>query len=398
MADIRKAALALEVTTCTRVAAAASGAQYDVTVERDVAAFAPRLAAAQAATVFQSGTFLRAWYATIGEATGEPLLVGVTDRRTGALAALLPLLRHARGGTRIVTFPDHDVSDSNAPLLGPTAPVTAADAQAMWQAVRRALDADLVRFTKMPAEIEGRVNPLTLLRQARASALTGNVLIAPGTWDGYLASLRGMFRKQMRKSWRLFAQHEGARFRRITGAAEAARVFDALARQQSARMHAQGQPYQLDEPEFAAFYSRLVAEGIADGSVVLTALMRGETVVAALLGLTRRNSYVMIRVGSDPAWSHCSPGRLVIVRTLEMLHEEGFRAFDFSVGRYAYKRRLGAQPRPLYDLTDALAPRGVPLLAADRARQFVRARPALHALARRFARPAGKPAQDDDHD
>src|SRR5437588_3876742 len=339
------------------------------------------------ATVFQSESFLWAWYATIGPTVGEALLLSAIDRRTGELAAMLPLVQRAAGRLRIVEFADHCVSDSNAPVLGPAAPSSATEALAMWEAAREVLDADLVRFSKMPPEIEGRINPLTLLPSARLAALTGNVLTIDGSWDDYLASLKGMLRKQLRKSWRIFSENDGATFRRIEDPDEAITVFAELARQQGARLRAQGQPYRLDDPEFAAFYRDLVAEGVADGSVVLTVLMQHDDIVATLLGLARGSTYVMVRISAaNGRWASCSPGRLVIVQTMQMLHAEGFRVFDFSVGDYPYKRRLGACSQPLFDLTEALTWRGLPLLAYDRAKYFLRQHPALHALARRIGK------------
>src|SRR6185295_19106794 len=136
---------------------------------------------------------------------------------------------------------------------------------------------------------------------------------------------------------------------------------------------------------------------VADGSVILTALMQGETVVAALLGLARGDVYVMVRISADAAqWANCSPGRLVIVNTMQSLHREGYRVFDFSVGDYPYKRRLGARGETLFDLTAALTPRGLPLLAYDRARYAVRRDPAVRALARKIM--SKRPAQGGDRD
>jgi CelD/BcsL family acetyltransferase involved in cellulose biosynthesis len=236
-----------------------------------------------------------------------------------------------------------------------------------------------------------------LLPAVRRSSLSGNVLAITGCWDDYLASLKGGLRKRLRKNWRIFTEHEGAAFRRIDDPDEAARVLTVLEAQQAARLRALGQPYRLDEPAFAAFYRRITVDGIADGSVVLTALMRGDEVVATLLGLARADTYVMVRtsVGAQ-RWAHCSPGRLVILQTLHMLHGEGYRRFDFSVGDYPYKQRLGAHRVPVFDLTVALTPRGVPSLAHDRAKQFVRQRPWLHGLVRRMARRSGGSIRADD--
>jgi CelD/BcsL family acetyltransferase involved in cellulose biosynthesis len=373
------------------VARPAPAGRFAIALERREEEIARRVAGAarHAATAFQNEGWLRAWYATIGRTVGVPLLVTATDRGSGELAVMLPLVTRADGRLRIVEFADHGVSDSNAPILGTAAPSGATDAQALWEATRAALtDADLVRFTKMPGEVEDRVNPLALLGAAQRSPLSGNLVAIEGRFDDYLAGLKGMLRKQLRKSWRLFAQHDGAAFRRIDDPDEALAVLATLERQQGARLRAQGQPYRLDEPAFSAFYRAITAEGVADGSVILTTLMQRDEVVAALLGLARGDAYVMVRISTGAErWSHCSPGRLVIVKTMQSLHAEGYRVFDFSVGEYPYKRRLGARGEPLFELTAALTPRGLPLLAYDRAKQVARRYPAIRAFARRILQP-----------
>ena len=63
-------------------------------------------------------------------------------------------------------------------------------------------------------------------------------------------------------------------------------------------------------------------------------------------------------------WSHCSPGRLIIDRTIAALHKEGVREFDFSVGDYDYKRRFGATQFALVDIGAALSWRGWPYACA----------------------------------
>jgi CelD/BcsL family acetyltransferase involved in cellulose biosynthesis len=324
------------------------------------------------------------------------MLLTATDRRTGGLAAMLPLVQRTDGRLRVVEFADYGVSDSNAPVLGPSAPTGAAEARQMWEAMRKVLaSADLVRFTKMPAEIEGRTNPLALLPSARLSSLTGNVLTIEGSWEDYLASLKGMLRKQLRKSWRTFAEHDRTAFRRIDNPDEAVKVLAILERQQGARLRAQGEPYRLDQPEISAFYHTVTTEGVADGSTVLTVLTHHDEVVAALLGLARGGTYVMVRISiGAERWSNCSPGRLIIVQTMKLLHAEGYRVFDFSVGNYPYKRRLGARSRPLFDLTVALTTRALPILVYDRTKRLVRRHPTLHALARRIVKPSGETARE----
>jgi CelD/BcsL family acetyltransferase involved in cellulose biosynthesis len=77
------------------------------------------------------------------------------------------------------------------------------------------------------------------------------------------------------------------------------------------------------------------------------------------------------------------------------LHGQGFRHFDFSIGNYPYKRRLGVEAKPLCDLVTALSPRGLPLQFWDRAAHLIRRNPSLHGLARRaLRRPVAKDASN----
>jgi CelD/BcsL family acetyltransferase involved in cellulose biosynthesis len=374
-------------------------ARYGVHIDRDAKTIAVRLrglAYSAAATAFQSPVWLAAWYATMGTAIGEPMLVTVLESCSGEVAAILPLVRRTDHRINIVEFADGGVSDNNAPILGPAAPSDSPGARTLWDALRDAMPGvDLIRFTKMPAAIDGRVNPLALIGTCHAASVNRNVVTIEGTWERYLKSLERRFRKEIGRSWRVFLGHEGAAFERITDAERAAAVLAELERQQAAHLREQGADYFLDQPEVAAFYRKLLADGLADGNVILTALTCNTEVVAALLGIVHGDTFVMVRIASGTKeWSNCSPGRLVIVRTMQMLHAQGFRHFDFSIGNYAYKRRLGVEPEPLHDLVAATSPYGMPLQLWDRARHLVRRNATLHTLARRLTgrRGADEPA------
>src|SRR5216683_2205456 len=129
------------------------------------------------------------------------------ERSSGAMAAMLPLVRRTGRHARIVEFADDGVSDYNAPVLGPAAPADPQGAQFFWSALRAALpDADLVRFKRMPREIEGRLNPLGLLAAVRASSGSSNVVTIDGAWPDFLATLKGTLRRQVERHWRAFAR------------------------------------------------------------------------------------------------------------------------------------------------------------------------------------------------
>ena len=128
---------------------------------------------------------------------------------------------------------------------------------------------------------------------------------------------------------------------------------------------------------------------------MLSALTVGEEVVATLLGIRIGSRYVMVRISNaGDKWSNCSPGRLIIERTMAALHKDGVREFDFSIGNYAYKRRFGVAPLPLVDLTAALSWRGVPYALRDRAARQLRRYPRLAAY---LKRALGKPPSREEY-
>jgi CelD/BcsL family acetyltransferase involved in cellulose biosynthesis len=338
-----------------------------------------------AATSFQTSLWLATWYNTLGRGGGEPIVLTVVDGRTREVAAILPLFRRRERGLRVIDFADGGVSDYNAAILGPAAPTGVGLAKAFWTATKNVLsDADLIRFTKMPGTVEGRINPLVLLPQAARCSLNSNTIYIPRTWESFLAGLDRKVRKEIGRSWRVFSGHDGAEFRRVEALNEAEYVLSCIERQQRARFARPDSVYLLDHPDIIAFYRELVAGGLRAGEVVLTALLCHNDVVAALLGLVRGRTYTMIRISKvGEPWTNCSPGRLVIIKTMRLLLEQGCTTFDLSIGDLPYKRRLGTQQGPLFELAVALTARGLPSLAYQRTKQLIGEYPVVDRFARR---------------
>lgn len=327
-------------------------------------------------TPFQHRHWLDAWYGNAASPrSDEPLIVVVTDRHR-AIVAILPLAIRRERGLRIVEFAGS--ADYNAPIMGAAPGAHPIDSGAFWSALRGALSrlpegCDLVRFGKMPRTITGIANPLAALPGTEPSALTGHVLEIGDDYDAYRYSREKTVRKELERSWRVFSKNDGAQFRRITELQPALNVFTALEAQQSARMHELGKDYSLDDEACSDFHRDLIARGLADGYAVVTALTCGDQIVATLLGLRVKSSYLMLRISNvGQAWANCSPGRLIIERSMAALHADGVRSFDFSVGTYDYKRRFGVQDVPLVDFTAALSWRGRAFLGARKLARSIR--------------------------
>ena len=348
-----------------------------------------------APTPFQDGMWLDAWYrAFAGVEQVEPLIAIISDAATGERAALLPLVRRSQKGIRIVEFADLDLTDYNAPLLGPAAPRDAGAAHALWRDLRAALrrmpgGADLIRLRKMPVDLAGRPNPLALLDAAGSCSLNGNIVTTGEDYDAWRFTLEKTVRKELERSWRVFTRDSAAGFRIVTDKAEALRILGVTEAQQGARMLELGLNFILNNDTCAAFYRNLVNGGIDNGFTVVSALTVGDEVVATLLGVRVGPRYVMVRISNaGEKWSNCSPGRLIIERTMAALHADGVREVDFSIGNYAYKRRFGVAPIALADCSASLSWRGWPYALRDRAARELRGYPRLTAL---IKRALGKP-------
>jgi CelD/BcsL family acetyltransferase involved in cellulose biosynthesis len=348
-------------------------------------------------TPFQHPQWVDAWYAAFAGAV-TPLIAVVTDASTGEPAMLLPLIRRRQNHITTIEFADLDLTDYNAPILGSAAPRDAKAARALWRSLLSALrrmpeKADLVRLRKLPVALDGgRLNPIALLDGAGPCSLNGNLVTTGEDYDAWRFTLEKTVRKELERSWRVFTRDPAAGFTIAADSDEALRIFATTEAQQSSRMQSLGVDFILNDDNCAAFYRSLVRDGVASGYAIVSALMAGEEVVATLLGVRSGSRFVMIRISNaGDKWSNCSPGRLIIERTMAALHKQGVREFDFSIGNYAYKRRFGVKRLPLLDISAALSWRGLPHVLRARIAQELRNHPKLTTyLKRALGRPPSR--------
>jgi len=340
------------------------------------------------ATSFQHQHWLDAWYSAFD--TLAPLIAVISDAATQDHVALVPLICREQNGIRLVEFADLGVSDFNAPILAPDAPHDFAGVRAMNSALLAALHRlpdrpDLIRLKKMPADIQGRPNPLVALGWTGSCSVNGNLIEVDGDFEAYRCSIRKM---QMPRCWRVFTRFPGARFQVATTVDEALRLLDVMDVQQHERMKKLGQPFVLDDISHASFYRDVVRRGVAEGYAVVSALICDDGIIATTMGLRNGNHYSLLRTSNAGSqWSNCSPGLLCVERTMAALHELGVRNFDLSIGNYDYKRRFGARPLPLTDVSIALSWRGVPYALRDRVVQWLRRYPRLSKSVRQAVGP-----------
>lgn len=344
-------------------------------------------------TAFQHPLWFDVWYGAFKNAS--PLVAIVSDATTARKVALVPLIRHVRHSVRIVEFADLNVTDYNAPILRAGIAFEPAEAHAVVKALLAGLrkvpgGVDLVRLRKMPRRIGRGINPLAMLGRDGSSSLNGNIVEVGEDFEAYRDSIK---RIQIPRYWRVFNRHQGAAFRMIDSVDEALKLVDVMDGQQQRRMRSLGLNFVLNDESHGSFYRNLVRRGLAQGYVVVSALSCEEAVVATMLGIRHGDYFAVLRISNaGEGWSHCSPSKLVVERTMAALHAQGVRRFDFSVGNYAFKRRFGAKPVPLTDASIAIGWRGIPYVLRDYAAQAVRRSPRLSQL---VGRALGRPSREE---
>ena len=330
------------------------------------------------ATPFQSRAWLEAWTQTFGRDPGTRMIAATVRDASGAAVLALPLVWRRVGLLSSIEFADGGVTDYNAPIVGTGAPSTPAEASRLWRALLKALPrSDVIHFERMPYRIGERLNPLGLLASARPANVAGLALALPNGYAAWRHALPRRFRMELGRCDRLFEAMRKTSFERVDGGGSD--VHLALERLQKERIAALDLTYTLDDATPKAFYRRL-----ADQPGALTALTAEGVVVAVLLGLRHADRFVMLRIASDDAYARLSPGRSIITRTMDALNADGVTVFDFALGDYAYKRRLGGEPVDLREILVARSPLGLNEAAMFRAKAFIRADPRRLALAKRL--------------
>ena len=340
---------------------------------------------------FQRARWLATWYeAFAADGNVEPAFVEVATL-AGDKVMALPLVR-VTGRSRVtIEFADFGITDYNFPLLGPAAPTGEAEAVAAVAALRAALPrADVLALEKMPRRLGAAVNPLTLALDTAPSDLAGNVVTLGDDHPAWFRGLDKHYRKELERYGRVFGQFSRARFVRAGTADEAMAIHLRLEAMQRERFQRSDQPYRLDEAQFESFYRALLRDGHDDASVVVTALMVEDRMIAGLYSIVDGKGCAMVRMGvTQGPESKCSPGRLLIERTIHALHGEGLRVFDLTIGDYLHKRGFSPTRLALCDARVALSPFGLPACGLWKAKAMVKAHPRLARGARRLMRSVG---------
>jgi CelD/BcsL family acetyltransferase involved in cellulose biosynthesis len=173
------------------------------------------------------------------------------------------------------------------------------------------------------------------------------VIDLPETWDGYLASLSGKDRHELRRKIR---RAEAGRPR--IEVARTPEAMDALM-DSFVALHRQskvGKARFMNE-SMEAFFRSLGRALVGAGLAALWMLWLEDRPAAALFCLEQAGSVSLYNSGFDPEARAMSPGVVLIAHTIEDAITRGFRRYDFLRGEEPYKYGFGAVPTEVLRVT-----------------------------------------------
>jgi CelD/BcsL family acetyltransferase involved in cellulose biosynthesis len=167
----------------------------------------------------------------------------------------------------------------------------------------------------------------------------------PPTWDGFLSSLKGTERHEIRRKLRRLDEAAEVRYRIVEDVQDVRKEIDTFLAL-----------FGSNRPDKAAFmtsqrasFFRSLAEAMAESQILkLFFLDLDDSPAAAVMCFDYRSTIYLYNNGYDHRYGTLSVGLLSKVLSIREAIQMGRKKYDFLKGDEAYKRRLGGKPVPLY--------------------------------------------------
>ncbi|MBR2537510.1 MAG: GNAT family N-acetyltransferase [Hyphomicrobium sp.] len=343
-------------------------------------------------TAFQSLNWLTVLFEELAPAhRAVPRVIIATERNTGDVALILPLLVRRKGLLRVAYFADLGVSNYGGPILGPALLKKSRSIRRAWRIVRKSLgNIDLLRLENMPAEIGQIANPLLTRSGLAPSRRQGAVVHIPGTVDDYIDSRGRTHRDALAKSWVLWRKKPSPQFQRAETPEQTAYAYSILSEQRGQPLANTNTHAQIKQLAQDQFFERIAIDGSEAGLAHLFTLNAAGETIATLFGVEHDGTFTILRMSdAGTAWSQLAPEQLITTEVMRYFVERGVRRFDLGRDDHPFKSGFGADEVPLYDLIIARDLAALPRAAFHRAKGRVRKSQRLQAFARSVGRVFG---------
>lgn len=192
------------------------------------------------------------------------------------------------------------------------------------------------------------------------------------------ACLRGLHRKNLRRSIRQYATLGPLRLERAAESGRALEMFEELGDLSRRRMATQGRTSTFEAPRFLAFHHRLIARCFGNGSIDMLRLTAGSQVIGVLYDLIQAGKVHEYQGAFRyPEGRPLSPGIVAHALAIQYCLDRGLDEWDFLAGGEVSKRALATSSRNLFWTVFRRTCLRTRLLAAGRkVRRWLRRRPA----------------------
>lgn len=296
-------------------------------------------------TLFQTWTWQKTWFDTVGAARGDrPAIVVIRDA-IGAPQGLLPLAIRRRRGYREASWLAEPFLDYGMPLLVPALldPRVWTGEGSLWQDIKRILPADVIRLENMPFRVGTATNPLCAalkIEEERDIAwhceLTG--------YDD-LASLQAARRQSKslstdRRKARRLREIGPVRIACPTTFEEAETIIDALYAHKTSQLQARDETSIYDDPNYRKFMLQLWRNAAPSLRVDMSALWVGDEIGATHWSAVHRGRFYYLQLSRHRGEiGRYSPGTELLHALLSDSISERIPVFDFGLGDEPYKQR-----------------------------------------------------------
>lgn len=341
-------------------------------------------------TAFQSLNWLTVLFEELAPAhRAMPRVIIATERNTGEVALILPLLVKRKRLLRVAYFADLGVSNYGGPILGPALLKKSRSIRRAWRAVRKSFGKiDLLRLENMPAEIGGIANPLLTRKGIAPSRRSGSIVHIPGAVDDYVDSRGRAHRDDLAKAWMAWRKKPSPEFKRAATPEQAAHAYSILTEQRGRPLAPPKSRAHLQQVAQNQFFERLAIDGSEAGLAHLFTLNADGATIATLFGVEHDGTFTILQMSDlGNAAARYSPARLITLEVMRYFVDRGVRRFDLGTADHPFKSGFGADEVPLYDMIVARDLAAVPRAAFHRFKARIRKNKRVRAFARGIGRP-----------
>jgi CelD/BcsL family acetyltransferase involved in cellulose biosynthesis len=164
-------------------------------------------------------------------------------------------------------------------------------------------------------------------------------------------ALERSYQKELAKKWRQLQRKGALRFSYCEDRPAIISALEAMKGYRGPRFQSQGDGDLLQRPEYFDFYSDVAVRGAGTFVRLYTLEMDGR-VIAAVLGLYHKGTFLIIMSAFDvDGYKSQSLGSLMFEQVARDCIERGDQVLDFTIGDEPYKKLFGAQPSPMWTVT-----------------------------------------------